>query len=281
MRLLLQLEEWKKQLHDNQGVEGQTYKMTRTEPFKETQYEKIPSKAYNFETLLSELNARSIVEMVNKAFRAYGYKTDMLPVPALFKWYVGYLAGDSTLEVRITTSAFNKIQSAQSEKAQELFKLVGEKALILNFLIQNNDMHEKNFIKNAGTKKHYAIDFGMAFTKSGRGDVDVRIQDLQNSRERLLNHHSDKLERYANYINFWDLFLEHNYEHMLEVFDRNMAIVKKAIMSAKAPEQIKKDTLNGAEDYANRIKIDFRSNLSTLRHFIASTVSFLSKMKAK
>jgi len=277
MRLSQLLEEWKKQEADIQGVEGKTYKLTKETPHKETRYEKVPSRAYNFETLLSELNARDIVNMANIAFKAFGYKTDLLSVPALFKYKITYPPGDSTFEVIITTSSFNSVSNNHDVQKEKLWRLVGEKALLLNFLIQNNDMHLSNFVKHQKTMKNYAIDFGMAFTDSGRGDVNVTIQTLEMARQQILENHPDKLERYAKYLTFWQGFLEQNMNPMLAVFNRNMEKILKEIKDSKAPSNIINETAEGITSYTMKTKAYFRAHAELLKKFVDATIKMVEK----
>ena len=254
MRLLAHLEEFsKREKHTEQGVEGETFKLTKESPIPETKFEKVVKVdigEFGYEGLVNDVLARAIIAHVNKAFRAYGYKTDLLPISheSEYEFVKDYSRGRQSVSdynYKLSTSAFNKAADNPYD-IKPLLNIIGTKALFLNYLINNGDMHWNNFVKQKKTKQHYAIDFGLAFTGEGRSDAShVDLTALKDDKKQVIDS-EHKLERYAKYINFWNMYLLHNGTYLLDLFKnlrlkKNIEMLTVAILGVL--EQIKPSQL--------------------------------------
>ena len=178
----------------------------------ETKFDKQMPLEEHLSSLVSELHARVVIERANKAYRMYGSKVDLLPVPIEADWHIGH-SDRYGATIHFVTSGFNKGASAnvmEFEKkihrssafhSDKKHRVIQAKASFLNSLIGNGDFHSGNLILNKASQKHYAIDFGLAFT-STTNEVHSYDSDPKNKRHR-----------WENYLNFWQMFLEHNMQY--------------------------------------------------------------------
>lgn len=215
MRLLAHIEEidkkkWKVSFDpDKQGAWGATSKLeSKNKNLHQTKFDKkasIETITYTF----TEIVAMDIIDKVNKAFRMYGYKTDMMPVPLQRDWHLS--ASNKGDYVHLTTSAFNKpvIPALGSGRQWEKWSLLQVKQNIINVLLGNRDTHAGNYVFDSKSQKNYAIDFGLAFSNSyAYSNVDDIAGDVKYHSDK--KHLVKKYLRAQKYLIFWESFLEHN-----------------------------------------------------------------------
>lgn len=211
-------------------------KYVKEKGIKETHFEKTVDLDEDFYQLVAESQARAVINHVNKAFRAYGYKTDLQPIPHEFDWHL--IKNSYGHRVAITTSSFNKGVTAadlardQSKKAYKSHELAQVKSNFLMALLGNADYHMGNHVIKKGTLKSYAIDFGLAFQL---GFKDINFYDKESK---------SKAWRWANYLNFWEMYIEHNEDYLQQAIrdDRDK-------MSAKLQVEFKKIGYSKMTDY--------------------------------
>ena len=144
---------FKKLPKEESGIQATIFKGTKTskEGIKQTKF----IKDYPFEDqglALREIIAYNIIEYVNKAYKAFGFKTPAMPIPLEFDWEV------TNNRIEFISSSFNK---PKDNKNSDRIKgaLIENKFIFVNALIGNDDAHHGNVIyKSLG--KQYAIDFG-------------------------------------------------------------------------------------------------------------------------
>lgn len=214
MKLVAHIEEidkkkWKTSFDpDTQGSWGATSKLkSKNKNLPQTKFDK-KSVIGNIAHTYIEIVTMDIIDHINKAFKMFGYKTDMMPIPLERDWY---LSADKQRDyIHLTTSSFNKPVVAANASETQLYRweLLQEKQSILNALISNHDTHSGNYVFDEKSQKSYAIDFGLSFSRP----VGTNIDDL--SRQIKLhapqNKELQKLARAQKYLTFWQGFLEHN-----------------------------------------------------------------------
>lgn len=217
MRLLAHIEEidkkkWKVSFDPRiQGNWGKTVKLTnKNKEFPQTKFNKEMPMDSQIGHVIAEIFARSIIEKVNKAFRMFGYKTDLMSIPAEIDWFLGWDHGPT---INLTTSAFNKATMAVvgGQKQRIKFNALRTKNEILNLLIGNQDTHTGNFIFHKSSQKNYAIDFGLAMQWSSIPEFDFagQIKVLYSKK----NNRTKKYLRIQKYLVFWQGFLENNIDN--------------------------------------------------------------------
>lgn len=184
---------------------------SRSNKIKETKYEKLMR---DFEDQLgeffSELQAYKIIEHVNKAFRAFGYKTDLLPIPHEIDWQVAK-DRDGKPTLAIITSGFNKAKTLGTDtnkKLENLHGIIESKASFVNALVGNGDFHSNNHIIKKASQQRYAIDFGYAFTRLDPENI-MTLEKVDTS----------KAKRWQTYLTFWELYLEHNSSNIIHLME--------------------------------------------------------------
>lgn len=252
MKLLLHLEEIDKKKfgkpvkNQEQGANSivDVYRSKKGIP--ETKFDKQMSLDEQLPDLLSELHARVIIQHANKAFRMFGYKTDLLPLPIEADWHLAYNERYGAT-IHYVTSGFNKGSSANIMEfknklprdskfhSENKHKVIEAKASFLNSLVGNGDFHSGNLILNKASQKHYAIDFGLAFSFTP-GEVHTGDADPKSKRHR-----------WEKYLVFWEGYLENNIQYFDDLLTAESAKVIK-----KAKDEIKKID---NEDYEQFVEI--------------------------
>lgn len=216
MRLLAHIEEidkkkWKVSFDpDKQGAWGATSKLkSKNKNLPQTKFDK-KSVIENISKTYIEIIAMDVIDRVNKAFKMFGYKTDLMPIPMERDWHLSATKeGDY---VHLTTSAFNKpvVAAAGTEHMGYKWEILQDKQSILNALISNSDTHQGNYVFDSKSQKNYAIDFGLAFNFNR--SVSSNITDLAYAIQKNApkNKELQKYARGEKYLTFWQGFLEHN-----------------------------------------------------------------------
>lgn len=193
------------------GGQGNTKRHTKlndSDEVEATYYEKKLDDALYY---IREINAYSILQMVNKAGRAYGFRTDVVPLPHLVKWKY------SDDKVIFTSAANAEAQDLSLKRAEKLFDTLVEKTLFGKVLIGDGDLtHTPNFYKAKGKKTFYVFDFGYAFNAE-HGDriyklLERKIKEIKKQDNESIK--KAKMNKLADYLNFWEMFLEHNKSYM-------------------------------------------------------------------
>lgn len=267
MKLLAHIEEidkkkWKVSFDpDTQGSWGKTTKLT-------SKNKKLPQTKFNKEMLMdrqighvvAEMFARNIIERVNKAFRMFGYKTDLMSIPAEADWFLGVKQGRPT--INLTTSAFNKAVPALKVKGNK-FNILQIKNEILNLLIGNKDDHPGNFVFHKSSQKNYAIDFGLAMELSYVPEFDFATQVETYSKK---DDRTKKYLRIQKYLVFWQGFLKNNINNFDNwLYEETSKFLKKFTSQAKELEKKYKNLDLDIEKYKEFILGFYSDSVVTLK----------------
>lgn len=267
MKLLAHIEEidkkkWKVSFDpDTQGSWGKTTKLT-------SKNKKLPQTKFNKEMLMdrqighvvAEMFARNIIERVNKAFRMFGYKTDLMSIPAEADWFLGVKQGRPT--INLTTSAFNKAVPALKVKGDK-FNILQIKNEILNLLIGNKDDHPGNFVFHKSSQKNYAIDFGLAMELSYVPEFDFATQVETYSKK---DDRTKKYLRIQKYLVFWQGFLKNNINNFDNwLYEETSKFLKKFTSQAKELEKKYKNLDLDIEKYKEFILGFYSDSVVTLK----------------
>lgn len=267
MKLLAHIEEidkkkWKVSFDpDTQGSWGKTTKLT-------SKNKKLPQTKFNKEMLMdrqighvvAEMFARNIIEKVNKAFRMFGYKTDLMSIPAEADWFLGVKQGRPT--INLTTSAFNKAVPALKVKGDK-FNILQIKNEILNLLIGNKDDHPGNFVFHKSSQKNYAIDFGLAMELSYVPEFDFATQVETYSKK---DDRTKKYLRIQKYLVFWQGFLKNNINNFDNwLYEETSKFLKKFTSQAKELEKKYKNLDLDIEKYKEFILGFYSDSVVTLK----------------
>lgn len=233
----------------------------------ETKYEKRVRFEDQIDEILNELMAFAVINHVNKAFRAFGYKTDLLQIPYEHDWHLNVKNGKITAS--LVTSGFNKAATADSfENAYErkpkdydpskfgtnvskrrIHYIIADKASFLNSLIGNGDFHSGNYIVKKTKVSGYAIDFGMAF-----------MQPFDNVHTYVKDDNS-KAYRWQKYLTFWELYIEHNKSNVISILRTVIKDMKK-----KLYDQMMKLKIPNTNEFLERIQIAGNDNIYQLQN---------------
>lgn len=235
---------------DQKGIQAQVKKgilkkdgMTKTRWLKED---------YEFQPYaMREIIAYEIINYVNKAYKAYGFKTPAMPIPLDFDWEV------TNNKIQISTSGFSKPNfSIKKEKIK--YKIARKKNIFVNSLIGNPDSHEGNIIyKSIG--QNYAIDF--AYALHSHISSQVSLNDLDNYFEKInLMYKRDpetlkkQLPAIQKKLFFWVNFLDHNSKNILDILDKTGAEIISKITDTGIEEVFRKELLESRKVLIRNIK---------------------------
>jgi len=239
--------------------------------------------------LFSEVAAREIILMINKAAKMYGFGATMFPVPMEMEYTIDYNKKNNTLQAHIVSSSYNKITSRndRSEKQNDLVYDYKQKLMLFNVLLGNIDYHGGNVVTHAEKKRLYAIDFGLAFSSNFKtqykSEVDRYINNLQ---ARLNGKNQDlKKKKTANFINFIDSFVENNAEVMRKVLRQTYKEISKkvaeSIIKAKASKEIHDNALsvlNMLERTANEKIKTLNTNIEVVREACQEILKYIEEL---
>lgn len=248
------------------GNSNVTIYKSRSNKIKETKYEKVMRDLEDqLGEFFSELQAYQIIEHVNKAFRAFGYKTDLLPIPHEVNWQVTK-DKDGKPTLGIITSGFNNAKTlggfTYNRESVKKHNPIEAKASFLNALIGNGDFHENNHIIQKASQQRYAIDFGYAF--------------MRNDPQNLMHFPREddkKVYRWQKYLTFWELYLEHNKNNLVHVMeDYTTKFIDKLI---KVSDKMGKDF--DLEEYKQAILSINDDNTKQLKNSIEEILNVVKK----
>lgn len=270
MKLVAHIEEidkkkWKASFDpDTQGSWGETTKLTsKNKKLPQTKFNKEMPMDEQIGQVVAEMFARNIIEKVNKAFRMFGYKADLMSIPAEADWFLGVKQGRPT--INLTTSAFNKaVPAASASEAQDYkFNVLQIKNEILNLLIGNRDAHAGNFVFHKSSQKNYAIDFGLAMEPSYVPEFDFAAQVKTYSKK---DNRTKKYLRVQKYLVFWQGFLENNINNFDNWLDEETSkFLKKFTSQAKELEKKHKSLDLDIEEYKEFILGFYSDSVVTLK----------------
>ena len=179
----------------------------------------------NLSILFSEIASRKIITMINTAWRAFGYSTDIYKIPAMHGYSIDAFEnkGRFYINTNFQSSSFNNVVEGElSPKQAHLVHMYRSNIAIFNILLGNKDTHDGNFVVNSKKKRLYSIDFGLAFvTKYKSKDLDDLLRRVESRHSEILG--TKKTEQYkklyAKQAAFLELFIEHNRDAMLKAID--------------------------------------------------------------
>lgn len=235
---------------------------------KETKYEKQVDFEDQIDEILNELMAYAAINHVNKAFRAFGYKTDLLQIPHEHDWHLNVKNGKITAS--FVTSGFNKASTAYSIETDKkrpnkdydptkfgtnvskrrIHGKIADKASFLNALIGNGDFHSGNYIVKKTKVSGYAIDFGAAYQNP-----------FQNIHTYVHDDDVDKAYRWQRYLTFWELYIEHNKSNLISVVREEIKKMKK-----KLYDEMIKLRIPNTNEFLERIQIVGNDNIYQLNN---------------
>lgn len=215
---------------------------------------------------LREILAYNIIDYINKAYKAYGFKVPSLPIPLDFDWQV------TNDHIELSTSSVNKPKGNNDEMELKQ-KLIDKKHVFMNALLGNTDAHQGNIVyQSAG--KHYAIDFAYALY-----DYTESQQALNRLEEYLQNVYSmykyDPLELKRQLpviqkkIFFWNTFLRANKSNLTKLVNK----ISNEIISKYQDEAMKKYLRKQMEI----IKQTFNDNIEDLKEIYSNTFKYFEK----
>jgi hypothetical protein len=293
----LEKEGWKRDSERNySGVQGFTTKWqkehssgAKSTVFNKTQRSDIDSP-FGINTILStlfnEMAARKIINMINVAGKAYGYGASLYPIPKMNEYTIKYVPDAKSLEVHFVNSSFNNETTGHRGTSQQRLLVSDyiEKLYIFNIMLGNGDAHTGNFAVNSKKKRIYAIDLGMAFaTPYSKDEISFSLNAIKNKirgGSRKTVEQEKKIA--ANFINFLDMFIEHNYQHMVGAIDDTAKEISKSIAKAvleKKPsekiEQVALDAIGMFQTTVKDKKKKLKNNVGVVKNFIKSVKGLL------
>ena len=254
---------------DKSRTQGQTKKIidkkTNSVFYKKTYHQ--------LKWLTNEVNAYSILEMVNKAGRAYGYKTDVVPLTKMFKWKIDKdedIPGDN-IGIIITAGDSNPPAKEQQVSSQLFFTML-EKITLGKVLIGDGDFgHFPNFYKSPNQSRFYIFDFGFAFGYQNErylnGFLQKQKRKIQDEKNTALKR--TKLIKFIKYLQFWEFFLEHNESAILNAIQQNKKDIVNKITNFRDKKVV--------EGRSNHITTFIKGQIDMMLPAIKSTIEELNK----
>ena len=183
-------------------------------------------------------------------YSAQLYRYHGAPIPLDAQWSIDYLEKEKSLDIHFTSSAFNNGGTGWKlpEKKFTEDDTIVRRVWPINVLIGNADDHRGNRIYNNKKKSFYSIDFGLAFGNKYTKDKEGTLNDLTYTVEHMLQKaQTDKQkqrvkQKFADFYNFLELFLEHNENYMINALEKNYKLIGKKI--ALAAKDVDEETEN-------------------------------------
>lgn len=198
-----------------------------------------------------EILGYTIIQYINKAYKAYGFKTSAMPIPLDFDWEV------SQNRIELSTSGVGSTKKNSEDLESKKQDLIDSKYIFVNALIGNSDAHGGNVIyKTMG--KNYAIDFAYAFYDEN--EYGVAIDKLSNYLEKIQRWGGKKeIARIQKQVFFWMNFLKLNKNNLIRLLIKTMNEIISKFTDAEIISDIK--------EYFPTIKINFLDNINDLIAF--------------
>jgi len=278
MKLLAHIEEYKKDAfketkHENQGANSIVTRLDKTKGIPETKFKKAILLEDQLYDLISEVQARTVIEHVNKAFRAYGYKTNLLDIPLEFDWYIEYNKRYGW-QINLISSAFRYGKTAvmqpvrtddKPDRGDRIYDIIASKANYLLALIGNGDFNSGNLVLHDKAHKNYAIDFAMAFSFNFK-DVSTGVRESQSKRYR-----------WEKYLVFWQSYIQHNKNNVVGLMKQDGIATINKLKAELYNNDFKKEEI---DEYVERAKQASAANIKKLlENFSALKNEIDSKIK--
>lgn len=174
---------------------------------------------YNQTEAFREIIAYYLIEYVNKAYRASGFRIDSMPIPKQFDWDV---VND---RIEFLTSGVSSKKDLTDDD-DIINDLIEGKFVYMNALLGNNDAHAGNIVyKSMG--KLYAIDFGYALYNNE--DYEIVIDELLSRIEDIYEKGNPKeIKQIIKILFFWSNFLKLNKSNIIRIVkSKSNEIIKK------------------------------------------------------
>jgi len=208
--------------------------------------------------LFSEVAARKIILMINKAAKMYGYGATMFPIPLEMDYSVEYNKEDNILQAHITSSSYNTIRTKpnRNEEQENLVWEYKQKLMLFNFLLGNIDYHSGNMVTHANKKRLYAIDFGLAFSSDFKNKYNREVERyIENIKIKLNGKNQElKKKKIANFITFVDSFVENNKSAMHSVLEQTYKEIAKKVAASVIDSKVDKETQGNTVAVLNMLK---------------------------
>jgi hypothetical protein len=285
MNLVAHLEEFNKNdfkevRHGQQGANSIVTKLEKKKGIPEVKFKKSVLLEDQLHDLINEIHARTVINHVNAAFKAFGYKTNMMDIPIEFDWHIDHNERYGW-QINMILSAFKhgkaaveqpiKIGKGTVDRGEKMWNIMSAKANYLNALIGNNDFHQGNIILHDKAHKNYAIDFGLAFNNKF---VEVNSEKEGPGREKEWDK---KRYRWERYLVFWDFYIKHNQQLVKESIKKETAKT-----FAKLNKELYENAFAGQEirEYMNRARSISEENIKLLSKNFSALKAEITKQLA-